>query len=77
MAIEQPQNDSNYNKGSDGGSTSTTSTDIQFRASPIDHHHPNHTILTMCGTDTGKVTKIATYKTEVDIAEPVSSRFRM
>ena len=44
MTIEQPKNDNNYNKGSDGGSTSTTSTDIQFRAPPIviDHHHPNH-----------------------------------
>lgn len=65
--------ESKNNKGSDGGSTSTTSTDIQFRPPPIDHRHPNHTILHMCGTDNEKVTKIATFQTEIDIAEPVSS----
>ncbi len=63
----------NQNNKESNGSTSTNSTDVQFRPPPIDHRHPNHTIVKMCGTDNEKVTKIATFQTEIDIAEPVRS----
>lgn len=34
-----------------------------------DHHHPNHTIISMC-SDKNKTSKMAACQTEVDLAEP-------
>ena len=61
------------NNGSDTGTSISNETD--HHPQHFDHHHPNHTILTMCGTDNNKATKLAPCQSEIDIAEPVSFLF--